>query len=360
VATANPLDQEIPIGVFASLSGSDQSYGFSTWIGFSTAFDEKNTAGGVLGKNLRLIPEDDKGKREGAKTAAEKLIHRDHVVALLGEFKSRLSSAAAEVAQANNVPMISHGATNPEVTKIGRYIFRICFTDVFQGQILARFARLNDRTKFRRVVVLHETDPYSKDLAFSFKTEFERLKGEIVERGYQGAEDTLDALDMIKEERPDAVFVPLYYEQVAGIVQSARAQGLEVPFFGADGWDSAELLEMAGTQLEGSYYSSHYSAADPYSEDTEFLNSFRTRNRKTPDAVAALAYDAAQVLIGAIERAGSLDRDRIRDAIATTKDVPGVTGKITLDPETRNASKPIVILQVKDGKSVFVEKRAQE
>ncbi|MET0291871.1 MAG: ABC transporter substrate-binding protein [Steroidobacteraceae bacterium] len=347
----------IRIGEFASLTGKEATFGQSTHKGTELAIEELNAAGGVLGKKIEFIAEDNRSQPGESATIAKKLITRDKVVAILGEVASGRSLEAAPIAQASGVPMISPSSTNPKVTETGDYIFRVCFTDPFQGKLLAEFA--NRSLKAKKVAVFSDVAaPYSMGLAQYFREAFTASGGQIAsEQKYTGGDKDFRAqLTVIKNTNPDAIIVPGYYTDVGLIVAQARQLGINVPLFGGDGWEAPELLQIAGAQaLEGTYYSTHFSPdnTDPLAQ--KFVAAYKAKyNGETPDAMAALGYDSAMVLADAIKRAGGTEGPKLRDALAATKDLPGATGATTLDAK-RDASKPAVIITVKDGKFQFVE-----
>jgi branched-chain amino acid transport system substrate-binding protein len=252
--------------------------------------------------------------------------------------------------------MISPSSTNPKVTETGDYIFRVCFTDPFQGKLLSEFAK---RTlKVQKVAIFSDVAaPYSVGLAQYFREPFAANGGQVVsEQKYTGGDKDFKAqLTAIRAAGPDAIFVPGYYTDAGLIVVQARQLGITVPLFGGDGWEAPELLQIAGSALEGTFYSTHFSAENDDPKVQKFVADFRARfNGETPDAMAALGYDSAMVLADAITRAGATDGPKLRDAIAATKDFEGVTGKTTLDAQ-RNATKSAVIITVKDGKFKYVE-----
>jgi branched-chain amino acid transport system substrate-binding protein len=351
-----PAAATIRIGEFASLTGKEATFGQSSHKGTQLAVEELNAGGGVLGKQIEFIYEDNRSTPGESATIAKKLITRDKVVAILGEVASGRSLEAAPIAQANKVPMISPSSTNPKVTETGDYIFRVCFTDPFQGRLLAEFAK---RTlKAQKVAIVSDVSaPYSMGLAQYFREPFVANGGQIVsEQKYTGGDKDFKAqLTVIKNAAPDAVLVPGYYTDAGLIVAQARQLGIRAPLFGGDGWEAPELLQIAGSALEGTYYSTHFSAdnADPLVQ--KFVAAFRARfGGETPDAMAALGYDSVMVLADAIRRAGSTDGPKLRDALAATKDFPGASGATTLDAQ-RNASKAAVIMTVKDGRFQYVE-----
>ena len=347
---------DIPVGEFASLTGKEATFGQSSHEGTQLAVEEINAAGGVLGKKINLITEDDESKSGEAATAVNKLLARDNVIAVLGEVASSRSNEAAPICQQNKIPMISPASTNPSVTKTGDFVFRVCFIDPFQGTVMAHFAQ--NTLKAKRVAIFTDVkSDYSKGLAKFFKEAFTKAGGEIaVELDYNGSDkDFKGQLTSIKAANPDGVFVPGYYTDVALICIQAREIGLNVPFFGGDGWESSKLIEIGGPAVEGNYFSTHYSVDAGTEKGKAFVAAYKKRyNGKVPDAMAALGYDSAEILADAIRRAGSTDGQKVRDALAATKDFDGATGKITINAD-RDATKPAVILQVKDGKFKYVE-----
>jgi branched-chain amino acid transport system substrate-binding protein len=347
--------KEILVGEYGSLTGGIATFGISTKNASEMAFDEINKKGGVLGKQIKLLVEDDQSKPEEAGTAVTKLINQDHVVAMLGHVASSHSLAAAPICQSNQVPMISPSSTNPRVTQVGDYIFRVCFTDTFTGEVVAKF--VFDTLKAKKVAILVDVrSDYSVGLQTFFGEAFKRRGGEIVaNQSYsQGDSDFRAQLTQIKATNPEAIYVPGYYTEVGTIVHQGRELGITVPFVGSDGWDSPKLWEIGGESLNGCYFSNHYSTDDPNPAVQKFVNDYKTKYGQTPDALAALAYDAARILADAMTRAGSTDGDKVRRAIGATKDFAGVTGTITINAE-RNAVKPAVILKVENGKYLLVE-----
>jgi branched-chain amino acid transport system substrate-binding protein len=349
-------DATIKIGEFASLTGKEAAFGQSSHKGTLLAIDELNAAGGVLGKQIEFIFEDNRSTPGESATIAKKLITRDKVVALLGEVASGRSLEAAPIAQASKIPMISPSSTNPKVTETGDYIFRVCFTDPFQGKLLAEFAR---RTlKAQKLAIFSDVSaPYSMGLAQFSREPFMAAGGMIVsEQKYTGGDKDFKAqLTAIKSNKPDAILVPGYYTDAGLIVAQARQLGITVPLFGGDGWEAPELLQIAGAALEGTYYSTHFSSenTDPLAQ--KFVAAYKAKfNGEVPDAMAALGYDSAMVLADAIKRAGTTESAKLRDALAATKDFPGATGATTLDAN-RDASKPAVIITVQNGKFKYVE-----
>ena len=346
----------IRIGEFASLTGKEATFGTSSHEGTLLAVEEINAAGGVLGKKLELLTEDDQSKAGEPANAVNKLISKDNVVAILGEVASSRSKEAAPICQNNKVPMISPASTNPDVTQKGDYIFRVCFTDILQGKVLANFA--TKTLKATSVAILTDVkSDYSKGLAKYFKEAYTGAGGAVaVELDYNGGEkDFKGQLTTIKGAGVQAIFIPGYYAEVALLCIQAKQLGITAPLFGGDGWESPDLTGVGKDAVNGHYFSTHCAADSPDPVVKTFVEGYQKRfGGKMPDAMAMLGYDSAKILADAMKRAGGTDGAKLRDAIAQTKEFPGVTGKITIDAE-RNATKPMVILQVRDGKLNLVE-----
>ncbi len=345
----------IKVGEYASLTGKEATFGTSSHEGTELAISEINAAGGVLGKKLELLTEDNQSKAGEPANIVNKLISRDQVVAVLGEVASSRSLEAAPIAQAAKIPLISPASTNPKVTEVGDYIFRVCFIDPFQGTVMANFA--TKTIKAQKVAVLTDAkSDYSKGLAKYFKEQFVKNGGTLVsELDYNGGDKDFKAqLTTIKGAAPDAVFVPGYYNDVALIAIQAKELGLAVPLLGGDGWESENLLQVGKDAVEGHYFSTHCSPEDASPKMSAFVSAYKAKYNKTPDAMAALGYDSAWVLAEAIKKAGTTEGPALRAAIAATKDFDGASGKFSLD-DKRDAIKSAAILTIKDGKFKFLE-----
>ena len=343
----------ILVGYYGDLSGRTSSFGQSTKNGVEMAADEINKAGGINGRTIQIITEDDQGEPNKAATVVTKLINQDRVHAILGEVASSNSLAAAPKAQEAKVPMISPSSTNPAVTQVGDYIFRVCFIDPFQGEVMAKFSANN--LKAKRAAILYDfNSDYSRGLFQFFKRSFTSQGGQIVtEQSYtQGDRDFSGQLTAIRASSPDVIYVPGYYGEVGVISNQAKQLGIKAPLLGGDGWDAPQLWELGGASLNGNYISNHYSVDDPSPAIQKFVADYKARYKILPDALAALGYDSMKVLADAIKRAGTTESGKLRDAIAQTKDFPGVTGKITIDGD-RNAVKPAVVLKLQDLKFVY-------
>lgn len=343
----------VRVGYYGDLTGATSSFGQSTKNGADLAADEINKSGGINGRQIEIITEDDQGEPNKAATVVTKLINQDRVHALLGEVASSNTLAAAPKAQESQVPMITPSSTNPAVTQVGDYIFRVCFIDPFQGEVMAKFAANN--LKAKRAAILYDfNSDYSRGLQQFFKKSFTALGGEVVEeKSYtQGDRDFSGQLTAIRSANPDVIYVPGYYGQVGVIANQTKQLGIKAPLLGGDGWDAPQLWELGGDALNGSYISNHYSVDDPSPAIQKFVADYRARYNVVPDALAALGYDAMKVLADAIRRAGTTDRQRLRDAIAQTKDFAGVTGLITINAQ-RNAVKPAVVLRLESSRFVY-------
>ncbi len=350
-----PAEDVILLGEVGSLTGSEAAFGISTRNGIELALEEANAAGGVKGKKLAVRVYDDQSKPEEAAAAATRLVTQDKVVAILGEVASSNSLAMAPKAQAAQVPMVSPSSTNPKVTEVGDYIFRVCFIDPFQGAVMARYAK--ETLKFSNVAILTDKkSAYSEGLTEVFQAKFSGAGGKIVgvEAYSKGDTDFRAQLTNIKKLKPEGLYVPGYYQDVALIAEQAKELGLKTVMMGGDGWDSSKLFELGGDAVDGSYVSNHYSSDDPSPRVQEFIKRYQAKFKTTPDSLAALGYDSANVVIEAMKRSADLSGPALREEIAKTKDFPGVAGTITLDAQ-RNPVKPAVVLKVEGGKFKYVD-----
>jgi branched-chain amino acid transport system substrate-binding protein len=353
-ASSARAQDTIKVGHYGSLTGSEATFGQSTSNGVKLAIKEFNAAGGLNGKKIELVEYDTKGDAKEAGAVVTRLVTRDKVVAVIGEVASSLSLAGAPICQSNSVPMISPSSTNPRVTKVGDMIFRVCFIDPFQGFVCAKFAVENRHAKTAAMLV-DQASAYSVGLGEEFEKNFVQLGGTITtKQSYnKGDQDFTSRLTAIRATNPDIIFVPGYYTDVANIAIQSKKLGITAPLLGGDGWDSEELCKNAGSAIEGSFYSNHASPDDPSPVIQGFIKKYEDEYGATPDALAALGYDAANLLFDSMKRAKSLDGHELAAAIRASKDFPGVTGAINFN-ETRDAVKPAVILELKDGKPKYV------
>lgn len=346
----------IRIGFFGDLSGPTYNFGQSALNGTLMAADEINQAGGINGRKLDIVVQDDKGSPEIAAQSTSKLIQQYKVVAIIGAGASGNTLAAAPNAQFAEIPLIAPSSTHPGVTQAGDYIFRACYIDAFQGDVMARFAANTLKAK-KAAIMVDYNSPYSRGLTEFFELSFAKLGGSIVaKQSYsQSDADFRGQLSAIKTAEPDVVYIPGYYGDVAIIAKHARQLGITQPLLGADGWDAPELWELARDAVNNSYISNHYSVDDPSETIQNFVRTYRLRYQNlTPDAHAALAYDAMRFLADAMQRAGTTDGPQLRDALATTKNFSGITGVISMD-DNRNAVKPAVVLKLQDGSYIYQE-----
>ena len=350
---------KVRIGVFMSLTGDTANFGISSTNGIKMAADEVNATGGINGKQIELLVQDDRSDASEAATIVTKFVTQDQVHAILGEVASSRSIAAAPIAQNAKIPMLTPSSTNPEVTRKGDYIFRSCFIDPVQGAAIAQFAARTLNAK-RGALMVDRKNDYSTGLEKVINEVFTRLGGQIVvTQSYQAADQDFNAqITSIKGANPDVIFVPGYYGDVGLFAKQARDKGITVPIVGGDGWDSPSLYQIGGAALNGCYFSNHYSPDDADPLVQKFVNDYKSRFGTVPDALAATAYDAARIMFDAIKRANSLDGTAIRSALAATKDFPGVTGKVTFN-ENRDAVKPIVMIKIEDGGKFVVAERVQ-
>lgn len=352
----------IKVGLNYELSGPVATYGQSLVDGIELAFEEINANGGVLDKKIETVKVDNKSENAESANVATKLATRDKVVAILGPATSGNTKSASPIAQQNKVPLISASATADDVTvdsngKVREFIFKTCFSDSFQGVVMANFA-YKDLGKKNAALLVDNTSDYSKGLSKSFKDTYSKLGGKLVtEQAYQSKETDFKAvLTKIKSTNPDVLFLPGYYEEVGLIVKQARELGLDVPILGGDGYDSPKLLELAGKNaLNSVYFTNHYSAKDTSPEVVKFQKAFKSKYNKDADSFNALGYDLAYFLADGLKRSGSTDPVKLKDALAATKDFSAITGKISID-EKHNPVKAITILEMKNGEQTFLNK----
>lgn len=355
VVTRAPAQEKLKIGAFMSLTGDTAQYGISALNGIRMAVEEANARGGVGGHRVELLVQDTLSSDVETDLVVRRLAGEFRVHALIGEIVSSRSLRAAGIAQAERVPMLTPSSTSPEVTKQGDYVFRSCYTNPFQGAALAQFAARTLQAR-RAALLVDGGERYSIELARVIREEFARQGGEIVvEQNYaKGAGDFSVMLAEVSAARPEVIFIPGYYLEAGLLARQAKEMDIPAPLVGGDGWDSPRLYEIGGQALAGDFFSSHFSADDPDPEVQRFVEDYRHLFNNAPDAFAATAYDAARIMLAACERAASLDRAAIRNALAETRDFPGVTGIVTFNSE-RNAVKPIVIIRIGDAGRQSVE-----
>lgn len=347
--------EPVKIGFFMSITGRDASFGEASLRGARLAVDEINAVGGVLGRSVDLVVEDNRSLAGESATAAKKLIARDRVVALVGECSSARTLEAAPVAQAAGIPLVAPASTNPKVTQIGDVIFRVCFIDPFQGDVLAAFARRKLGLK-RAALLVDSSSPYSVGLAEFFTKTFTAQGGELVAtQKYAGADTDFRAqLTAIRAVRPDVLFLPGYYVAAGLVAKQAKELGLKVTLLGGDGFEAPQLLEIGGEALEGAYYSTHFALENTDRVPAAFVAAFGKKFSSSPNGLSALSYDAVKLVADAIRRAGTTEKVALREALAATKDFAGAAGRTTINA-LRDAEKDAAIIAVRGGKLVFVE-----
>lgn len=353
----------IKLGANLEMTGNNATFGQSATNGAKLAIKQINEKGGVLGKKLTLVVADNKSEAAEAANAMQKLVTQDKVVAVIAPIASSSVIAAAQVNADNKVLAISPTASNPKVTvdpntgKVRDFNFRAAFIDPFQGSVMAAFAQKSLKAK-TAAIYIDNTSDYAKGLGQFFKETFEKNGGTIVSNEAYLAKDTdfKATLTKIKSQNPDVVFVPGYYQEVGMIVKQARELGLNVPFLGGDGWDSAKLPEIgSAAALNNTFFSNHYSPDDNSDAVKNFVEAYKKEYNQTPDAFAALSYDATMMVIDAMKRANSADPVKIKDELAKTKAYQAVSGLISFN-EFHDPVKSAVIIEMKDGKQTFREK----
>ncbi len=346
----------IKVGHYASLTGKDAAFGVATGKGVRLAIEEINAKGGVLGRKLEYLVEDIQSKQGESATAVKKLISRDKVAVIIGANSSANSLEAAPICQNAKIPMMAISSTNPAVTEKGDHIFRICFIDPFQGAVLAKFAYTS--LKARRIALLTSVNsPYSVGLSGVLKERFTALGGTIVaeQKHAEGDKDFRAQLTAIRAAKPDVIAATGFYSEAALICKQARALGLDIPIIGGDGWEAPQLAELGGKAVENTYYCTYFSADNNAPEVQAFVQRYKARwNGESPEGVSALGYDAMYLIADAMKRTNTLGGPKLRDAIATTQNFTGITGKTAFD-EKRNSEKTAVMITTKNGKPTFFE-----
>ena len=348
-ARSNNPGNSVRVGVFLSLTGATAGYGISSSNSFKLAAEEVNSAGGINGRQVELITEDDHSNTQEVAGLVTKLIKQDKVHALLAEPVSTRAMIAAPIAQESKVVMISPAAVKPELTMQGDYIFRACFISSAEGEESATFATDNLRAK-RAAIILDGKNDYAVVLAGFFSEYFKKLGGEIVsQQNYEASDkDVSTQIKNINAAKPDVIFAPGFYTTAGTVAREVKRQGTRAILIGSDGWDSPSLLKDAEDAFEGVYFANHFWVGGGNQLVIKFVADYTAKYGIAPDASAATAYDAAQLLFDAIKRAQSTEGAAIRDALAKTKNFQGVTGQITLDAN-RNAVAPVYILRIEKG-----------
>jgi len=351
--------KDIKIGLVTPLSGDVKTFGESVRNSFLIAVEEANAKGGVAGMKITWVIQDDKNDATEAANVANLLVNQHRVKAIVGSVTSKATIPVSDIIQAGKVPTISPTATNPKVTvadgKRKEYMFRACFIDPFQGAVLAKFAQ--DTLKKKNAAVLYDaSNDYSKGIAEVFRDAFRKQGGAVAAFESYGKDDVdfSALLTKVKASGADVLFLPDYYNKVGLIAKQAQEKGLKVQLIGPDGWDSPDLVKIAGSAIEGGYFSNHYSPDDKRPEVVAWVKKYREKHGQVPDALGTLAYDATNMLLEAIRKAGSDDPKKIREALASMKDFQAVSGKSTMDGNG-DCIKSAAILKIEGGKQKFVK-----
>jgi branched-chain amino acid transport system substrate-binding protein len=354
-----PPAKEIRIGLITPLTGDVKTFGESVKNSFEIAVDEANRAGGVAGMRIVPVVVDDRNDPTEASNAANLLIHQHKVRAIIGSVTSKATIPVSDMAQSGKVPAITPTATNPKVTvadgKRKDFMFRACFIDPFQGKVMARFAR-ETLSKGNAAVLFDASNDYSKGIAEFFSEAFKSLGGTVGAYESYGRDDVdfSALLTKVKASGADVLFLPDYYNKVGLIAKQAREKGIKAALIGPDGWDSPDLVKIAGEAIEGGYFSNHYSPDDTRPEVVAWVKKYKEKFGQTPDALGTLAYDATNLMLEAIRKANGDDPIKIREALASLKGFKGVTGESAMDGNG-DAVKSAVILQISGGRQKFVK-----
>lgn len=341
----------IKIGTICSVTGDNKPWGEDSYEGSKLAVEEFNAAGGLNGKMVELVLGDSASKQDQAKTATDKLLS-DGVIALVGEVSSGNTIQMAKSAFEKGVPVVAVGATRTDLTQEGAHVFRVCYTDDFQGPVMAQFAY--EKLGSRKVAVMTDNNlPYSQGLSESFKATFKKLGGEIVteafyESGGKGVLNFSGQLTEIKAKNPDGLFLSGYFTEVGPIVQQARTAGIKAPVMGGDGWDSDQLLSSGGEAILGGFFCNHYNNADNRPQVTDFLTKWRAKhNGKDPGTtMGALGYDAMALTLDALKRAKGANSKDLIAALEETENFAGVSGDITLKGQNGNPPKRAIVVEI--------------
>ena len=345
-----PRSNSIKVGAFLSLTGATSAYGISAANAVKLAAEEVNRNGGIDGKQVEIEIEDDHSNTQEVPDIVNHLIKEHKVHALLAEPVSTRAMLAAPIAQQNQVVMISSASVKPELTMQGDYIFRACFISSTEGEAIAKFAVDNLKAK-SAAIILDDRNDYAVVLAGFFSESFKKRGGQIVsEQKYEANDTDVSAqMNAIKTATPDIVFAPGFYTTAPLMAREVKRAGIKATLIGSDGWDSPNLLDGGSEPFEGVYFANHFWAGSDDPLVTKFVADYRAKYGVEPDAGAATAYDAARMLFDAFKRAKSTESAAVRNALAQTRDFPGVTGKITLD-SNRNAQVPVYMLRIEGGK----------
>ncbi len=350
--------ETVKIGFLGALTGDVAMYGQPTLEGMKMAVEEVNAAGGIDGKQLEIVEDDNRGDKQEGAAITQKLISRDKVVAIVGDPTTGITKVAAPICNRSQVVQISAGSTGSGVVELGEYIFRDTLLD--SVAIPALIDYFTGDLGYKKVAVItSQNNDYSVGMTEVFKTAIEGKDIEIVadEKVNDGDKDFSGQITNIKAKNPDVIFYSGYYTEGALIMKEARKQGLDVNMFGGDGLYSPTLIELGGDAVEGSMVFLGFSPEQPTPETAAFIENFKLKyNDKTPGLFEAQGYDAVKILAEAMNRAGSTDPKVFRDEVAKTKEFKGVSGTITFQENREPIKSPVYLLEVKDGKYTLKQK----
>jgi branched-chain amino acid transport system substrate-binding protein len=340
-------DDAIKIGVVLPLTGHTSNFGTEALKGINLAVERYNAAGGVRNSGLKLIVNDNTGDPAATSRVVSEMIEEKNALAIIGPITSTNTAAAAAVAQQAKTPLVSPAATDPYITEIGEYICRICITDPLQSKALAEFTR--KYLKSDKVAVLYEKDSrYSENLAQFYAMRLKDMGGQVIfTEGFNSGDDNLPGLvDRALSKKPDLLFAPVYYPEAAAIINHVAELQSSITLLGGDGWESPELFRLSGDNINPGqvFISSHFSIQYAQETGSPFVKDYRQAYGSLPNAMSALGYDAVGVLVDALRRAAVLDKNGLQQALVSTTDFNGVTGKITIN-EKRNVVKDVYILK---------------
>jgi len=348
--TCGPKENIIKIGMVSPLTGDVKTFGESTRNGFTLAIDEANSQGGIIGKMIKSFIADDRNDPTEARNAGSKLLNQDGVKLIIGSVSSKCSIPLSEVCQTATAVMITPTSTNPKVTVNDDntrkdFIFRACFIDPFQGMVAAKFA-IEDLKAKTSAILYDVGNDYVKGLAEFYRDNFQKLGGKLVAYESYTKDDTdfSALLTKVKRADPDILYIPDYYNKVGLIAKQARQLGIKAVLMGGDGWDSPDMLKIAGDAINGGYFTNHYSPNDPRPEVQTWVKKYETKFGSKPDALATLAYDATTLMLEAIKAANSDKPSEVRNALQNFKGLKTVSGSISYDA-SGNPIKDIVIMK---------------
>ncbi|MGL6173304.1 MAG: ABC transporter substrate-binding protein [Cellulosilyticaceae bacterium] len=354
--SASANSDTIKIGASFALTGDLAQYGIAASNGAKLAIEEYNAAGGILDKQIELLLEDNKGSQVDASNAFRKLVDSNKVVAFIGSDISSTTETIANLAAEKGIPMITPTGTKLGITSIGSNIFRACYIDPTQGELLAQFASADLSSQKAAIMTNNESD-YSVGIAEAFKEQFTASGGQIVsEVSYSGADtDFKPFLTNIKNANPDVIVIPDYYETIALIAAQAREIGITATLIGGDGWDGVTTQAANNPDsIEGSYFINHYTPEDESPMVQDFITNYTNKYKEAPNAFAALGYDTARILLEAMQAAGTTESAAVVAAMQAT-DLDCVTGHITFNEE-RNPVKSVAVIEIKAGQNTLFKK----